>query len=135
MPIEWDPSTMATEIPTVDQQHRQLIEWLNELLAAMATGEGRAEVGAVLAKLDTYVNTHFAFEEQCMVRSRCPFAATNMAAHAYFMKTFDDLRAEYEANGASSHLVVRVEQELAQWLASHIKGIDVKLAPCVKRAA
>lgn len=45
MPIEWDPSTMATEIPTVDQQHRQLIEWLNELLAAMATGEGRAEEG------------------------------------------------------------------------------------------
>lgn len=81
------------------------------------------------------MNTHFAFEEQCMVRYRCPFAETNMAAHAYFMKTLDDLRAEYEANGASSHLVVRVEQELAQWLAGHIKGIDVKLAPCVKRAA
>ena len=126
---------MATGIPTVDQQHRQLIDWLNDLLAAMSQGQGRSEVVAVLDKLDIYVNTHFAFEEQCMTRYRCPVAETNMAAHAYFVKTFGDLRAEYEARGASSHLVLRVEQELAQWFANHIKGVDAKLAPCVKKAA
>jgi hemerythrin-like metal-binding protein len=62
MSIAWDPATMSTEIPTVDRQHRQLIEWLNDLLAAMAEGQGCAEVGAGLDKLATYVDTHFAFE-------------------------------------------------------------------------
>lgn len=33
------------------------------------------------------------------------------------------------------HVVLRGEQELAQWLASHIKGVDPKLEPCVKCAA
>ena len=135
MPIKWEPSTMATAIPTVDQQHRQLIDWLNDLLTAMSQGQGRTEVVAVLDKLDSYANTHFAFEEQCMVKYRCPVAETNMAAHAYFMKTLGDLRAEFEAGGVNSHLVLKVERELAQWLASHIKGIDAKLAPCVRRAA
>ena len=126
---------MSTEIPTVDQQHRQLIEWLNDLLAAMAKGEGRTEIAPILDKLDSYVNTHFAYEEECMVKYRCPVAETNMAAHAYFMKTFGDLRDEYEARGASSHLVLRVQRELADWLVSHIKAVDAKLAPCVKRTA
>jgi hemerythrin len=135
MPIKWDPATMATEIPTVDQQHRQLIDWLNELLEAMSKGEGRSKVVAVLDKLDTYVDTHFAFEEGCMTRYKCPVAETNIAAHAYFVETFSQLRAEYEADGSSSHLVLKVQRELADWFANHIKGIDAKLAPCVRRAA
>ena len=135
MPIAWDPATMSSGIPTVDQQHRQLIEWLNDLLAAMSAEQGGAEVGAVLARLDTYADTHFAFEERCMVKYRCPVARINMAAHAYFMKTFGELRDEYEAGGVGSDLALRVERDLAQWFADHIKRIDAKLAPCVKRAA
>jgi hypothetical protein len=45
MPIAWDPATMSSGIPTVDQQHRQLIEWLNDLLAAMSAEQGGPEVG------------------------------------------------------------------------------------------
>lgn len=134
MPIAWDPATMSSGIPTVDRQHRQLIEWLNDLLAAMSQ-QGGAEVGAVLARLDTYADTYFAFEERCMVRYGCPVARTNMAAHAFFVKTLGDLRAEYEAGGVSSDLALRVEGELAQWFADHIRRIDAKLASCVKRAA
>jgi hemerythrin len=70
-----------------------------------------------------------------MVKYRCPVARINMAAHAFFVKRFGDLRAEHEAGGVGSDLALRVEGELAQWFADHIERIDAKLAPCVKRAA
>jgi hemerythrin len=126
---------MASGIPTVGQQHRQLIEWLNDLLAAMSQERDGAEAGAGLARLDRYADTHFAFEERCMVKYRCPVARINMAAHAYFMKTFGELRAEYEAGGVSPDLALRVERDLAQWFADHNRRIDANLAPCAKRAA
>ncbi len=53
MPIAWDPATMSSGDPTVDQQRRQVIEWLNDLFAAMSAERAGAEVGAVLARLDT----------------------------------------------------------------------------------
>ena len=48
--IQWD-LTMATGVDAIDNQHKQLIKWLNDLLAAMSQGRGRTEIQAVLAKV------------------------------------------------------------------------------------
>ena len=55
-----------------------------------------------------------------------------MAAHKQFIATFEDLRAEYDRDGASSHLVVRVQSELMRWLAAHIKRTDTTLRECIR---
>jgi len=39
--IAWDAS-MTTGVDSLDDQHRQFISWLNDLLAAMSVGRGRA---------------------------------------------------------------------------------------------
>ena len=41
--IQWDQS-MATGIDSVDAQHKQLIAWLNDLLAAISQGRARPEI-------------------------------------------------------------------------------------------
>ena len=43
--------------------------------------------------------------------------------------------AVIERDGATAHLVVRIETELMKWLSSHIKRTDTQLAPCVKGKA
>ena len=45
----------------------------------MSQGQGRNEVSSVLDKLDKYVETHFAHEEDCMVKYHCSVAAANIA--------------------------------------------------------
>ncbi len=129
--IQWD-LTMSTGVDAIDNQHKQLITWLNDLLAAMSQGRGRSEIQAVLAKLGGYAVTHFGYEEDCMTKYKCPVAAQNAAAHQDFIATFNSLGEEYERNGASAHLVVRVESELMRWLVNHIKRTDTQLLPCVK---
>jgi hemerythrin len=48
--IRWDQS-MTTGVETIDDQHKQLIAWLNDLLAAMSQGKGRDEVQRLLDDL------------------------------------------------------------------------------------
>jgi hemerythrin len=129
--ISWDP-TMSTGIDTVDNQHKQLISWLNDLLAAMSEGRGRANVESVLDKLGAYALMHFGHEEECMNRYHCPVAEKNAAQHRDFVATFTALREDFERDGATAHLVIRVQNELMRWLTNHIKGTDTQLLPCVR---
>lgn len=132
--ISWDPS-MSTGVESLDDQHKQLIAWLNDLLAAMGKGRGRGEVESLLARLGDYAVMHFGNEEECMTRYRCPVAAQNAAAHKDFVATFSAFREEFQRTGATAHLVVRVENELMRWLTGHIKGTDTQLAVCAKARA
>lgn len=129
--ISWDPS-MTTGVDSLDNQHKQLIAWLNDLLSAMSVGRGRAEVDGLLNKLGGYAVMHFTHEEDCMTQYKCPVAAQNAAAHKDFVATFAAVREEFDRDGATSHLVLRLETELMRWLTTHIKRTDAQLAPCVK---
>jgi hemerythrin len=129
--IQWD-LTMSTGIDAVDNQHKQLINWLNDLLAAMSMGRGRPEIQPLLVKLGGYAVTHFGYEEDCMTKYKCPVAAQNAAAHQDFIATFASFSDEYDRDGATAHLVVRMESELMRWLVNHIKRTDTQLLPCVK---
>jgi hypothetical protein len=44
------------------------------------------------------------------------------------------LRDEFDRNGATAHLVVRVEVEMLRWLTTHIKRTDAQLLPSVQAA-
>lgn len=129
--IKWEQS-MTTGIDSVDDQHKQLIAWLNDLLAVMSQGRGRAEIQRLLDDLGGYAATHFGHEEACMLRFKCPAAEANAQAHREFIQVFGGFKAEFEREGATAYLLVRVEIELMRWLTGHIKGIDVQLYPCVK---
>lgn len=126
---------MTTGVDSLDNQHKQLITWLNDLLGAMTVGRGRAEMESLLDKLGGYAVMHFGNEEDCMARYNCPVAAQNAAAHKDFIATFSSFREEFDRDGATAHLVVRVESELLRWLTTHIKRTDTQLAPCVRVTA
>ena len=130
MPVQWDQS-MATGVQTVDDQHRQLIGYINDLLAAMSKGTGRQEVDRILTLTGQYAGTHFRHEEGCMRRYQCPTAVENEKAHAAFVQTFGGLRAEIERTGPTSELVLRVQKELADWVSRHIRKTDTALRTCV----
>jgi len=132
--IRWDQS-MTTGVDTIDDQHKQLITWLNDPLAAMSQGKGRAEVQRLLDDLGTYASTHFGHEEECMQRYKCPAAQANVAAHREFVQIFDGFKAEFEHGGATVYLLVRIESELMRWLTGHIRRTDTLLYACVKPLA
>jgi hemerythrin len=131
--VQWDES-MSTGVETIDAQHRQLIAWLNDLLGAMSQGRGRLQIQGLLDQLGIYAATHFNHEEECMLRYKCPVAERNALAHRDFVATFTALEHEFQRDGATAQLVVRVEIELMRWLVTHIRRTDTQLSPCVRAA-
>jgi hemerythrin len=128
--ISWDVS-MSTGVDTLDNQHKQLIAWLNDLLDAISLGRSGAEVARLIDRLSGYTVMHFGGEEACMEHYRCPVAARNAAAHREFVLTLAAFKGEYEATGVTAQLAVRVQTELMRWLTGHIKRIDAQLGHCV----
>ena len=131
MGLVFNPSTMGTGVDSVDSQHRQLFDIINRLTADMAAGKGKDEVGRVLDELAKYAVSHFAHEEGCMVRFNCPVASQNKAAHAAFIQTFMNLKAEFDRTGPTATLAMRVQQEISKWITQHSVAVDVKMKPCV----
>ena len=65
---------------------------------------------------------------------RVPGRGAEHRPHKDFVATFTSFREEFDRDGATAHLVVRIETELMRWLTTHIKRTDTQLAPCVKAA-
>ncbi len=49
MPVEWRESSMSTGIPWVDDQHRALMDTLNDLVDKLSAGNEDHAVGPALA--------------------------------------------------------------------------------------
>ena len=129
--LVFNAMTMTTGADSVDKQHEVLFDVINQLVDEMHAGTARDDVGMILDDLATYAATHFSHEEFCMARFNCPAAAANKAAHADFVRTFAGLKAEFDRQGPTATMAIRMEQELSRWVTGHILGIDVRLRPCI----
>jgi methyl-accepting chemotaxis protein len=132
--VTWDQS-MATGLVNIDEQHKQLIYKLNELVAAMKQQRGRVEIDGILKFLEGYVKVHFSDEERCMETYHCPLAETNRRAHAKFTETFYSLRDQFQKEGPSAALAIAIQRDLMDWLLNHIRQVDTSLHSCVQVSA
>jgi hemerythrin-like metal-binding protein len=85
----------------------------------------------VLDELDRYTAVHFSHEEECMRRYERPAAQLNARQHVECVRIVTRFQPDYEAEGATTKLVLRVQDQLAWWLDTHIRAIDTQLYPCV----
>ena len=135
MSITWNPDTMSTGVAEVDAQHRELIGRLNRLFEMMRQGKAKSEIESLVGFIGEYAVWHFAHEEACMERHRCPAAAANKAAHAQFVQVFEGLSQRLTREGPTLSLVLEIQKQMTDWLTSHIVRVDTQLRPCTPRQA
>jgi hemerythrin len=123
MAIEWTED-LATEIPEIDAQHKELFSRINRLLEACNQGQGRTEVGETLSFLEDYVLIHFATEEKIMTGRLYPGYAGHKAQHVHFISNLDALKQQFAKEGPSVHLILLTNHTVVDWLRSHIRKLD-----------
>jgi hemerythrin len=130
--FNWHPG-LATGIPEIDHQHRQILEQFNNFSRCMSLGESErgAEAGRILDFLQFYAQWHFQREEEFMDRYRCPAAEENKLQHAAFLKRFGALYEEWQTRGMDPALVNDTFSALAEWILNHIQGVDSRLRSSV----
>lgn len=123
--IHWSED-LATGHLATDNQHKMLIDIINELADAIENKQTPEKMNEILQLLYHYTQWHFEREEQCMERTKCPFGEKNKAAHRIFIDRLKEFQREYREN-PSPDLAERVYKELINWLLDHIRGIDTNL--------
>jgi hemerythrin len=132
--ILWNQQ-FATGIEQLDQQHRMLIANINHLEAMLyITNPNREESEFVVHLVDfleTYANTHFNLEEQCMAKHRCPAHARNLQGHEYFRNLLRDYKHRCGTEGYTVDLLRKLHADASSWIKEHILTIDTQLRDVV----
>jgi hemerythrin len=126
--MQWTDD-LTTGIQVIDDQHKRIITFINELDHASQTGSPD-EVQHVLEGLLDYTITHFEFEEELQEKAGYPFLKAHKRVHEIFMKRVAAFR-ERANNGED--VVPELLSMLKVWLASHIKGDDQDYVESVKQ--
>lgn len=131
MPYTWSKD-LETGNALIDSQHKQLIEAINNLLAACSVGKGRAEMEKTTKFLYDYTSKHFSDEEKLQLQYRYPDYANHKKYHESFKQVVRELGDQLQKEGPTIALVGKVNQSIAGWLLNHIKREDVKVAAHIR---
>ncbi|RWX48186.1 hemerythrin [Candidatus Electrothrix marina] len=121
--IKWNDS-FSVNVVKIDQEHKKLVEMINELTDAMKAGHGKDVLGKILDGLISYTAFHFKTEEQYFRQVKYPDAVAHKKEHVAFVQKVTDFKKEFDAGRAT--VSVNILQFLGKWLQTHIKGTDQK---------
>lgn len=130
MPIYDD--SLSTGVRNIDDQHKELFDKINSLLAACREGKGKEEVAKVMQFLSDYVIDHFGTEKGYMVTYGYPDYASHKARHEEFVEGFSGLKSRLETEGAAASIVIGTNRLLGDWWINHINTMDKALGSFLK---
>lgn len=113
--------------PRLDAEHKELFEKINDFMAACSQGKGRSEILNTIKFLKNYTKTHLENEEELQRKSGYPDYQNHKRLHQKFVDEVDRLEKQFSQQGESVVIVGEINQQLGNWLLSHIKTEDVKL--------
>jgi len=121
--IDWS-SNYSVNVKTMDDQHRKLVNIINELNESMKAGRSKEVMERVLKGLVDYTVTHFSAEESLLKNNGYPGYANQKNQHEALIKKVSDFQSKYH----SGQIVMGVEimSFLKDWLLNHISGSDKK---------
>ena len=109
-----------TGIAEIDSQHKQIVDYLNQLNDAMQKASAKA-VKEVIAGMVDYTISHFAFEEALMEQAEYPFARAHKNVHESFVKRVEKFQGRF---AAGEDITEEFYNVLKRWLVNHIQRDD-----------
>lgn len=122
--IEWRPE-FATGIADVDHEHRELIGWINQTLAAAGqTSVAPGLVSDLLGDVFARISAHFALEERVMTTRRYDQLAEHKRDHEALLDDIRDIMDDLEAAGGA--VEDRFSNRLSEWFGEHFRTHDAR---------
>jgi hemerythrin len=114
----------SVKVASIDQQHKKLVELINQLHDAMRAQKGRETIGKVLSELVSYTQSHFKSEETLMQTHKYPALEAHKLEHHMLVKKVSDFQKEVDSGKVT--VTIDVMNFLRDWLQNHILGTDKK---------
>lgn len=114
-------------IRELDNQHKQLMNILNELYDAMQNATAQDRIGRIINELTNYTKIHFATEERYMEAHNYPALSSQKVEHQRFIQKVGEFKQDFESGKIA--LSLNVANFVKDWLSSHILGSDKNYGP------
>ena len=123
---------MSVDGGPIDDDHRVLIDIINEFTEADVIESGLVLLHNVLDELDDYTKMHFAREERLQAAVLYPFHDAHRHEHHELIRRLGDLRTMLGTgsidNQALQQAQMKVASLLHDWLVNHIIKSDLRMA-------
>ncbi|PWB54158.1 MAG: hypothetical protein C3F18_06920 [Nitrosomonadales bacterium] len=104
--LAWDESRHSLGIPSLDRQHRGMMDLVNELAEAVAHGCSYEQAHQQMEKILDFVADHFADEEALMRKHDFPGLKQHAAEHEKLLREAATLMETYDAGHADRALLI-----------------------------
>jgi hemerythrin len=127
--MKWNPD-LEIGIREVDEQHKMLVNMINELHDSILDGSDQEKMNDTLTGLLFYAETHFESEENLFDKYGYPEANKHIKEHNDFiMKITDNFEKLKKGNLVLS---VDIAKFLKDWLSNHVMIKDKKFKTFLK---
>lgn len=127
--FEWADDLVIDNGP-IDEDHRNLVDLVNELHTATSQGQGHDVVEDIMTRLIKYTEDHLAREERIMEHAGFPNLAGHRIGHQKFIGSLHALQQKYEQGSIT--VASQLSTLLRDWLSLHIRRSDRELLVFLK---
>ncbi|HRS19486.1 MAG TPA: bacteriohemerythrin [Bacteroidales bacterium] len=121
--LTWN-STYSVNIVEIDNQHKKLIDLINQLYDAKQAGAADTIIQKVFNELVSYTFTHFNYEESLLRKANYSDLAEHCDIHKSIVERVRNLQKQY--NDGSATAINDTLEFMKNWLMKHIAGTDKK---------
>ncbi|MGD9775218.1 bacteriohemerythrin [Diaphorobacter sp.] len=122
--FEW-ADDMVIDGGPIDEDHKLLVDQVNELHSATSQGAGHSVVASILQRVITSTREHLAREEALMARLGFPDLERHKQGHEAFVNRLDELQQRLQGGGIT--VASQLSTALRDWLSLHIRRNDKEL--------
>jgi hemerythrin len=112
----------AINIKKIDEQHKKLVGYVNQLYQTMKSGNSNEVIGDILDGLVIYTVHHFQTEEKLMFKHGYSDYEYHKKQHEELEKKVKNFVEKYKKNEA--RLPIELADFLKNWLINHIGSSD-----------
>ncbi len=130
--MEWSEE-YATGITDIDNDHKALFMFVNDLHDKVSSGADVDEIATTLAGLVNYVNVHFVREENLMAEAGYEDLEDHAEAHRRLSARVFSLKEQFDEQPRAFNREAFLEF-LKGWLTGHILYTDMDYVPLLRAA-
>lgn len=124
--LKWDEK-YAVGIAEFDEQHKKIMEMLNQLLDAVKHEGTIEKSGDIVNKLIAYASEHFGTEEAAMKEHDYPYLKKHHDEHNVIKSKLSDLHKKC-VEGDTLH-TMEILKFITHWMDNHLKDVDMNYGP------
>ena len=128
--IPWK-SEYNIKVKSIDDQHKVLVDLMNDLNNAMLHEKGKNEIGRIIKGLVDYTEFHFDYEESLLKKYGYPDFDNHKKLHVKFVDQIKNVQKEFQSG--EKEMSKEVMDFLKNWLIQHIMGTDTKYSELLQK--